>query len=409
MVGALPIAPSANDLSSRGEVIMSCATRRPNTRKHLRHGFLIFLLSAACSSGGDGGGGTTTNNNPPAGGANQFAYVINFAANNVQAFTSDGSGNFTMVGQPITTGVNPHNVNVDKAGRFVYISNVGSNFVSGFKINSIDGSLTPINPAPGSPVTDASDPTNNSPYWSVFDTTGQFLYVIAGATTPILKSYSIDSTSGALTQIGTTGPLDQCATGHSVTVSPNNKFVYVGCRFNGVVYSFSRNTQTGALTNLGATNVIQNGAPGVSFSVVVDPTSSLLFVGVTDGVTMFNIDPNSGNISGQKLFVAGNTPHSVALDGNGHLYTANLNDSTVSAFSISGGTLTQLAGSPFATGGEPNQVVVHPDGTVLFTADQTTNTVTRFILNADGTLTRNGIAATLPANSGTNNLGLTNK
>jgi 6-phosphogluconolactonase (cycloisomerase 2 family) len=370
---------------------------------------MLILLSAACSSGGDGGGGSTTNN-PPAGGAgaNQFAYVVNFFANNVQAFTSDANGNFTMVGQPITTGVNPHNVNVDKAGRFVYISNVGSNFVSGFKINSADGSLTPINPAPGSPVTDASDPTNNSPYWSVFDTTGQFLYVIAGGT-PILKSYSIDSTSGVLTQIGSTGPLGQCSTGHSVTISPNNKFLYVGCRFNGVVYSFSRNTQTGALTNLGATNVTQNGAPGVSFSVVVDPTSSFLFVGVTDGVTVFNIDPNSGNISGQKLFVAGNTPHSVALDGNGHLYTANLNDSTVSAFSISGGTLTQLAGSPFATGGEPNTVAVHPDGTVLFTADQTTNTVTRFTLNADGTLTRNGNAATFPANSGTNNMALTNK
>ena len=391
---------------------MSCTTRRTDSQIHLRHGFLnlmLILLSAACSSGGDDGGGSTTNN-PPAGGAggNQFAYVVNFAANNVQAFTSDGNGNFTMVGQPITTGVNPHNVNVDKAGRFVYISNVGSNFVSGFKINSADGSLTPINAAPGSPVTDASDPTNNSPYWSVFDTTGQFLYVIAGGT-PILKSYSIDSTSGVLTQIGATGPLGQCSTGHSVTISPNNKFLYVGCRFNGVVYSFSRNTQTGALTNLGATNVIQNGAPGVSFSVVVDPTSSFLFVGVTDGVTVFNIDPNSGNISGQKLFVAGNTPHSVTLDGNGHLYTANLNDSTVSAFSISGGTLTQLAGSPFATGGEPNTVAVHPDGMVLFTADQTTNTVTRFTLNADGTLTRNGNAATFPANSGTNNMALTNK
>jgi len=391
---------------------MSCTTRRTDSQIHLRHGFLnlmLILLSAACSSGGDDGGGSTTNN-PPAGGAggNQFAYVVNFAANNMQAFTSDGNGNFTMVGQPITTGVNPHNVNVDKAGRFVYISNVGSNFVSGFKINSADGSLTPINAAPGSPVTDASDPTNNSPYWSVFDTTGQFLYVIAGGT-PILKSYSIDSTSGVLTQIGSTGPLGQCSTGHSVTISPNNKFLYVGCRFNGVVYSFSRNTQTGALTNLGATNVIQNGAPGVSFSVVVDPTSSFLFVGVTDGVTVFNIDPNSGNISGQKLFVAGNTPHSVALDGNGHLYTANLNDSTVSAFSISGGTLTQLAGSPFATGGEPNTVAVHPDGMVLFTADQTTNTVTRFTLNADGTLTRNGNAATFPANSGTNNMALTNK
>ena len=388
---------------------MSCATRRTDSRIHLKRGLLILiLLSAACSSGGDGGGGSTTNN-PPAGGANQFAYVVNFFGNNVQAATSDGNGNFTMVGQPMTTGVNPHNVNVDKAGRFVYISNVGSNFVSGFKINGADGSLTPINPAPGSPVTDASDSTNNSPYWSVFDTTGQFLYVVAGATTPILKSYSIDSTSGVLTQIGATGPLDQCSTGHNITISPNNKFLYLGCRFNGVVYSFSRNTQTGALTNLGATNVIQNGAPGVSFSVVVDPTSSFLFVGVTDGVTMFNIDPNSGKISGQKLFVAGNTPHSMTLDGNGHLYTANLNDSTVSAFSISGGTLTQLAGSPFATGGEPNTVAVHPDGTVLFTADQTTSTVTRFTLNADGTLTRNGNAATFPANSGTNNMALTNK
>ena len=387
---------------------MSCATRRTDSRSHLRHGFLILLLSAACSSGGDGGGGSTPPpNNPSAGGANQFAYVTNFSSNNVQAFTSDGNGNFTMVGQPITVGANPHNVNVDKAGRFVYVSNVSSNFVSGFKINSADGSLTPINAAPGSPVTDASDPTNNSPYWSAFDTTGQFLYVIAGVN--ILKSYTIDSTSGVLTQIGATGPLDQCSTGHNVTISPNNKFLYVGCRFSGVVYSFSRNTQTGALTNLGATNVLQNGAPGVSFSVVVDPTSSFLFVGVTDGVTVLNIDPNSGNLSGQKLFVAGNTPHSMALDGNGHLYTANLNDSTVSAFSTSGGTLTPLAGSPFATGGEPNTVAVHPDGTVLFTADQTTSTVTRFTINADGTLTRNGNAATLPANSGTNNLGLTNK
>src|SRR5262245_57300290 len=124
MASALPIASSANDLSLKGEVIMSCATRRTDYRIHLRHCFLLLksiLISAPCSSRADGGGGSTTNN-PPAGVANQFAYVINFFGNNVQAFTSDGNGNFTMVGQPITTGVNPHNVNVEKAGRFVYIS-----------------------------------------------------------------------------------------------------------------------------------------------------------------------------------------------------------------------------------------------------------------------------------------------
>ena len=121
---------------------------RATTTSQLRQGRFLYklgmlaiapmLLFAACSGGDDGGGGgTTTNNpNPPPGGANQFAYVVNYGASNVQAFTSDGNGNLTAVGTPITTGASPHNVNVDKAGRFVYISNHDSNFVSGYTINS---------------------------------------------------------------------------------------------------------------------------------------------------------------------------------------------------------------------------------------------------------------------------------
>src|SRR4029079_2328721 len=104
MAGALPTASRANDLSSKGEVIMSCTTRRTDSQIHLRHGLLnlmLILLSAACSSGGDDGGGRTTQHLPRGGGGgNQFAYVVNFATNNVQAFPSDGNGNFTMVGQP---------------------------------------------------------------------------------------------------------------------------------------------------------------------------------------------------------------------------------------------------------------------------------------------------------------------
>jgi 6-phosphogluconolactonase (cycloisomerase 2 family) len=399
---------------------------RATTTSHLRQGRFLYrlgilaiapmLLFAACSGGDDGGGGgTTTNNNPPpAGGANQFAYVVNYFGSNVQAFTSDGNGNLTAVGNPITTGTSPHNVNVDKAGRFVYISNHDSNFVSGYTINSATGSLTPINPAPGSPVTDASDPTNNNPHWSVFDTTGAFLYVIAGVPPAMstLKSYSINGTTGVLTQIGTTGPLAQCSHGHNVTISPNNSFVYVACEDSGVVYSFQRNANGVAINGVLTPVPGPAGAPATAPTVAVDPTSSFLFVGATNSVTVFSINPNNGTITPiqpQSNFQAGNTPHNLTLDSNGHLYTANINASTVSAFSINAGVLTQLPGSPFATGGEPNQVVVHPDGLVLFTADQTTNTVTRFIVNSNGTLTPNGNAATFPAGSGTNGMGLTNK
>lgn len=364
-----------------------------------------------CSSDDDSGGGTTS----PPGAGTQFAYVSNFFGNTVQPFTSDGSGNLTMIGnQPMPTGTHPHNVNVDRAGRFVYISNHDSNFVSGFKINSSDGSLIPINPAAGSPVTDSTDPTNNNPHWSAFDTTGQFLYVITGHPPALtsLKSYSISGTTGELTQIGTTGPLGQCLHGHNVTVSPNNNFLYVACQDSAFVYSFQRNPNGVPINGIPTLVTGQNGAPATAWSVAVDAASSFLFVGVTNSVTVFNINPNNGTIApiqGQSNFVSGNTPHNLTLDSNGHLYTANINDSTISAFSVNpSGALTQLPGSPFATGDDPNQVVVHPNGQVLFTADQTTNTVTRFTVNGNGTLTPNGQAATFPGGSGTNAMGMTN-
>src|SRR5678815_4668891 len=178
---------------------------------HIRRRFFFLLpivMFFGCSGDDDGGG---TPANAPAAAGNQFAYVVNYFGDNVQAFTSDGNGNLTLVGNPITVGSHPHNVNVDKAGRFVYISNHDSNFVSGYTINSSDGSLIPINPAAGSPVTDATDPTNNNPHWSAFDQTGQFLYVIAGVppTPSTLKSYSVNGTTGVFCLLYTSDAADE--------------------------------------------------------------------------------------------------------------------------------------------------------------------------------------------------------
>src|SRR6188508_2830868 len=91
------------------------------------------LYFAACSSGGDNGGGGGTP--PPSGGssANQFAYVIASASSEIQANNLDASGNVTPIGGRISTGVNPHHVDVDRAGRFVYVSNHDSSFVSGWQ------------------------------------------------------------------------------------------------------------------------------------------------------------------------------------------------------------------------------------------------------------------------------------
>src|SRR5262245_21336049 len=111
-----------------------------------------LIYFAACSSSDDNGGGGSSSPPPGGGGggssANQFAYVITAASSEIQANSLDGSGNLTPIGARIPTGVNPHHVDVDRAGRFVYVSNHDSPFVSGWQINQ-DGSLTPMNPAPG--------------------------------------------------------------------------------------------------------------------------------------------------------------------------------------------------------------------------------------------------------------------
>ena len=363
----------------------------------------------SCSSGGDGG-----NNPSVAGGANQFAYVVNSGSDTVQAYTVDGNGVFTAAGgqgfQP--TGIFPHDVDVDKKGRFVYISNRNSNFVSGYKINS-DGSLIPINGATNaSPVTNLqnTDPTDNNPHSIAFDQSGQFLYVIAGLPPGFstLKTYTIDSTTGTLTQIGTTGPITQCLHGHRVRVTPNNSFLYVACEDSGVINAFSRDTGTGQLTDLGQTIV-----GGTTSDVAIDPGTQFLFSSSTNSVAVYTINADgtlSPIVGGQNIFPADNTPHALTLDPSGQfLYTANINAATVSAYHVdqNTGALTPLAGSPFTTGGEPNYVLVHPDGKVLFTADALASEIARFTVNADGTLSRVVNAVTFPAGNGTSGIAMT--
>jgi 6-phosphogluconolactonase len=365
-----------------------------------------------CGSGGDdGGGGGGGGNN---GAANQFAYVVNSAGDTVQAYAVDGDGNFTAAGgqglQP--TGDLPHDVDVDKKGRFVYISNHNSNFISGYKVNS-DGSLAAINPSVNaSPVTNLqnNDPTDNNPHSSAFDQTGQFLYVIAGLP-PVfstLKTYTINGSTGTLTQIGTTGPIGQCLHGHRVRITPNNNFLYVACELSGVVQAFSRDTGTGQLTDLGATVV-----GGETSDVTIDPKTKFLFASNTNSVSVYTINGNgtlSPILNGQNNFAAGNTPHALTVDPSGQfLYTANINRANISAFRIdqATGALTPLAGSPFSTGLDPNYILVHPDGKVLFTADQGSNEVARFTVNADGTLTQTANAVTFPSGNGTNGIAMT--
>ena len=90
------------------------------------------------------------------------------------------------------------------------------------------------------------------------------------------------------------------------------------------------------------------------------------------------------------------SPTGLAIDGGGKfLFVANQGSSNISVFSISGATLTEVAGSPFsavdpsapgiATG--PVAVAVTPTASYLYVANQFTNSVSAFAVDANGGLT----------------------
>lgn len=366
-----------------------------------------LLYFAACSSGGDdGGGGAPPSSNPPTGAANQFAYVIASAVSEIQANTLDGNGNVTPIGGPIATGVDPHHVDVDRGGRFVYVSNHDSSFVSGWLINQ-DGSLNPMNPAPGSPVT-----ADVQPHSSVIDQTDAFLYVVSGTGASTLTAYTINTSTGLPTPIA--GQSFAVGThGHNVTISPNNLFLYVAAESSGEVYAFSRNTTTGALTAQG----VVSGMPTCD-AVVVSNNNGFLYAAYTNAVDAFSINGQNGALTRIGTFPTNNAgggagPHSMALHPNGQtLYTANLNSTTgtISVFGVNTntGALTELQSPPIPTGPQPNSVAIHPNGAFLFTADATAaGQLSRFAINADGTLATP--PTTIPnTGAGTNGIGMTN-
>jgi 6-phosphogluconolactonase (cycloisomerase 2 family) len=372
-----------------------------------------LLYFAACSSSDDngGGGGGTP---PPGGGgssANQFAYVIASGASEIQAYNLDNSGNLSPIAGPIATGTDPHHVDVDRSGRFVYVSNHNSNFVSGWRINA-DGSLDPINPAAtGSPVT-----TDANPHSSIIDQSGAFLYVVAGIGASTLTAYTIDTstnpTRGTPTPIA--GQTFAVGThGHNVTISPNNQFLYVASEDSGEVHAFSRDTTTGMLT---ARNVA-TGLP-LCDAVSVSNDNRFLFAAYSNAVEVFSIDQATGaitRITPVSTFSTNNAgggsgPHSMTLSPSGlNLYTANINGNTVSVFRVdtNTGVLTELQSPPVPTGAEPNFVLVHPNGNFLYTADAGPDQLSRFNINtADGTLV--SPPTVIPnTGAGTNGIGTT--
>jgi len=286
-------------------------------------------------------------------------YVSDFLNDSVDGFSINPStGGLTAIaGSPFSLGGTPPGAGglsgFVSGGSYLYVTDLNEGKVAGFADNPINGMLTPV---PGSPFAAGNTPVQAVQTVSLINAGADksFLYVSnlndsAGG----ISAFTIDSNSGALTPIAGS-PFPTGATG-----------------------SF----------------------PGPSAMVVGDNTVGILYVAlagtanVNNKIAGFVIDANTGVLTAVagSPFATGADPLYIALvpitnvGFREFLYTANVGDNTISAFTADGntGVLTPVSGSPYAGGTSLSGLAVTPDGRFLYAADPQAKTIRAYVV--DGT------------------------
>jgi 6-phosphogluconolactonase (cycloisomerase 2 family) len=312
--------------------------------------------------------------------AGQFAYVTNSNSNSISAYSISGgvlapldldaltAGNQNT----IATGKDPVNIAIHPSGKFAYVVNYLANSVSAYSIDAA-GVLARIDSNGATTANETSIPARNGSISIAIHPEGGYAYV-ANAFDNSVSVYSIDTVSGALTAIdangstgGTGGPSYISTNGtlpYSLKVDPAGQYLYVANRTTNQVSIFAIGGAggPGTLSMPNVQTVADNGASD-PVTIAMHPTKQFAYV-VNSGNKTVNVysTATAGWGSWQSFAPTGKDPIAISIDRTGqYAYVANSGDSTISAYSINAttGVLTPVA-SPFSAGTSPYGVTTAP-------------------------------------------------
>jgi 6-phosphogluconolactonase len=278
-----------------------------------------------------------------------YLYAANNASNNVSVYAiNSATGALTAAGQPVGSGNGPFALLVDPSNQFLFVVNKTDNDVAVFETGS-GGSLTSIG---GSPFSVGSEPTSLAT-----DPGGNFLYVTDYMQNAVAV-LSIEPGGGALAAIGGS-PFAAGSGALSVTVDPAGTFVYAGNETGHSVSMYSLNDSTGALAALSGSPLALGSQ---AESVAVDPAGKFLLVSTSgDELLSYSITPASGALTAVSTVGTGAFPLGVVINPQGTFaFVANENSADISVYTINAttGALAQVAGSPFAAGDVPRSIAI---------------------------------------------------
>ncbi len=318
---------------------------------------------------------TGTNTNPtyltiypdPATGATdagKYIYVANSASTGqIFVYTVNPDGSLT-VQTTVTAGKYPMAVTVDLNGQFAYVANMGDGTVSAYSIDSGTGALHELT-GYGSPFTAGTNPTGVTIV--TINNTPKFAYV-ANMSDNTISAYSIDSTTGALSEIESPVSTGTYPTAITIArIDDTTQYAYVSNIGSSNISAYSIDSTTGELSLVGTYNTNNYPNP-VTITKIVNGATTTYAAYVSNmgnsTVSAYTIDASTGvlnTVSG--TYSTGIYPNPVTIakidDATQYAYISNMGDGTITAYKINvDGTLTSITGPSLGTSTYPNTVTI---------------------------------------------------
>lgn len=231
------------------------------------------------------------------------ALVANYGAGSVTSLPIEKDGKLQRPATSIQhtgSSVNPqrqkephaHSINPDKANRFAFAADLGTDRIYTYRLDPSKATLTPHDPP------SVSVQPGGGPRHFAFHPSGKFAYANLEMKSAV-TAFFYDADKGVLTELQTLSTLPPDFTrGNSTAetqVHPTGRFAYVSNRGHDSIAAFSVDQSTGKLTSIG--HFPTGGRTPRNFGI--DPTGQYLLAANqgSDSVVVFRIDPNSGALS----------------------------------------------------------------------------------------------------------------
>ena len=300
-----------------------------------------------------------------------YLTVSNYGSASLEVYSVDPTTGILSTVGTYAAGTSPTSVTYSPNGDFLSVANYGSSDVQVYSVDSSSGALTSVN----------TYSTVADPDALAYSPSGNYLTVAANSrlntgqpsASGSLESYSVDSSSGALSLVSSAvgGYVSQAAVAQyplSIAYSPTGNY-FTESASQGIydgeagVAVFSQNQSTGALEE-GNSYIGPSGG-----QVTYSPSGSFLEVANTAGgnVYVYSVVQVGGALTSVGTYGSALDPSAAAFSPSGdYLTVADANNGSLAVYSVTATAFSEIA--PYSiTSSDESSAAYSPNGNFLST------------------------------------------